>query len=439
MEFPNNPTEAELLIAALRGNQRPAPVAESPVGVPRRGQLTADILRRQGNELTPNAPLPNIPMGDVVQPIANRPTVQSLYDKLDIVNRKPLDYSGLEAINRSRAEGSKNDFLGGLALQMMGGKSIAPAGAHVFEQALKDREPIRPNAADIGWTDPTTGKVIENPMMARNQEEKLVTGRIDALIKEEEAKARIAIEKGQKELAAQHQRNMEILLAQKTAAQVTVINNRAVSDDQRAAGKGGKPVSGIISPDGKPLFVQDGVYRTGDGTVVTNPLTTAGFVKQTESMKQGDDGYEKAKSLLAEAKANPGAFGMLPSLASSFPTVMSLRSKAEGLVMNEKQRMVRAGLAERSSAIIKQMSGAAVSGAEQLRLEQYVPTKDDDAETIKIKLKDAIRDYEAWKTRVQGRGPVNASPSSLPARGDDPMDGALAEKAKRDAAKRSPQ
>jgi len=246
MEFGNNPSVDELLLAALRGNQRPAPAApaEPPVGVVPRGQLTADILRRQGNELTPNAPLPNIPMNDVVQPVANRPTVQSLYDKLDIVNRKPLDYSGLEAINKSRAEGSKDDFLGGLALQMMGGKSIAPAGAHIFEQALKDREPIRPNAADIGWTDPRTGKVVENPMMARSQEEKLITGRIDSLIKEEETKARIALEKGQRELAAQHQRNLEVLMAQKTAAQITVINNKAVSDDQRAAAKGAlKPLA----------------------------------------------------------------------------------------------------------------------------------------------------------------------------------------------------
>lgn len=180
---------------------------------------SAQGLRNRGDTLAGALdPYPSeIPMDNVVQPVANRPEIGDLYDKLNVLNRKPLDYAGISKVNAARTEQGDREFLGGLALQALGGKTLAPAGKHVFEQALAKQTPIRPNAADVGWTDPETGEFHENPLTKRASEERLLTGRIDALVKEEESKARIAIAKGDKERAAIHQNNVEQLLAQGNA------------------------------------------------------------------------------------------------------------------------------------------------------------------------------------------------------------------------------
>ena len=192
---------------------------------------TPEALRNFGATLLPEDPNRTLPSEmQFREPIidgARRPSVNDLYNELDLVDRKPLDYTGLEDINRKRAEASRNDLIGGLILSTMGGSAMAPAGGHILQAALEAGKPIRPNAADIGWTDPVTGKVVENPQMRRASDEKVIMNRIDALTKEAERKYNLALQAGKADEAARHMRVLEALASQRNAiSNVTVINQK---------------------------------------------------------------------------------------------------------------------------------------------------------------------------------------------------------------------
>jgi hypothetical protein len=195
-------------------------------------QLTAEELRRRGQVLQPDSPVvPPISAADQTPAIAGRPSVDQLYEKLNLLNRQPLDYTHFTAVNKARKESSDREMAAGLALSLMGGKHLAGAGNHVLVKALENQNPIRPNEADVGWTNPETGEFVENPKTARTAEEKLITGRVDALIKEQESKARLATDLTTKQAHAAEVQRLEVYKAQMLAALLSKQNNQVPVQD----------------------------------------------------------------------------------------------------------------------------------------------------------------------------------------------------------------
>lgn len=141
----------------------------------------------------------------------NRLQPAALEALLESAKGAPIDYSGVQRAAKARGEAGGRGMLGGLALSMMGGKSMAPVGAHLFEQSLKLREPLRANAADVGYENPETGEFVENPHLERVRQEKVIQSRIDARVREEEARARLAVLQGNADAADIAKANSEQL------------------------------------------------------------------------------------------------------------------------------------------------------------------------------------------------------------------------------------
>lgn len=154
---------------------------------------------------TPN---PNLPG---VAPIPGRPTIKSLYDQMETINNVPYDFKGLDAVNSAAENEGNSNFAKALAMQMFGGKTMQSPGKALMAESMERSKPIRPNAADIGWTNQETGEFVQNPVMARQQKEKVIAGRIDALVKEQERAANLLVAQGKLEEAATHNRNAEQL------------------------------------------------------------------------------------------------------------------------------------------------------------------------------------------------------------------------------------
>jgi len=140
----------------------------------------------------------------------------------------------------------------------MGGESMKGAAGHILTQALAESRPIRPNAADLGYIDPE-GKFVENPQLARTRDEKVVTGRIDALVKEQEAKARIAIAQGDKgaaDIARQNHDTLKSMLVMVAAQNANSNAVRADSAATRAAGGGTSNPTSSPKPISSPILAR---------------------------------------------------------------------------------------------------------------------------------------------------------------------------------------
>ena len=149
---------------------------------------------------------PNMPAVD-----PTRLNVRDLEALLQTTQGRPIDYSGVADVSRAREDLGSRQMLGGLAMSLMGGEALKPHGAQLFKQALEMREPLRANAADVGYVNPETGAFIENPQAARVRDEKVISGRIDARVREEEARAKTALAQGNVAAADAAKQNAEAL------------------------------------------------------------------------------------------------------------------------------------------------------------------------------------------------------------------------------------
>ena len=190
----------------------------------------------------PNRQLAGVPA------VAERPTIQGLYNKLGTLNEEKLDFSGLQKINEANADEGNSNFARALGMQMFGGKTMQGAGKALMSEGLERSRPIRPNAADIGWTNQATGEFQQNPVMERNQKEKVLTGRIDALVKEQEHRANILVAQGklaEAEAAARNGEQLKLIMAgiasgnQAITAMLTSSKMRELEERHGA----GKPLS----------------------------------------------------------------------------------------------------------------------------------------------------------------------------------------------------
>lgn len=176
-----------------------------------------------------------------------RPDINELYGRLATLQGTPMDYSGVEKVNASRMEASRRNFGGGLAMSMLGGESMKEPGAALFKKSLEQGDPIRANLADVGYIDHETGQFVENPMVERNRQEKVVSSRIDALVKEQEGKMKIALAQGKADESAVIKQNMEILKIMALGISQQNANTASMLAEARAAklgqGKSGKPLT----------------------------------------------------------------------------------------------------------------------------------------------------------------------------------------------------
>ena len=164
----------------------------------RRPDLSAEGLLKFANTLRgatgPGSPGPT----RIVTPDA--PAAQeNRLDPVDIEReiRKhmetPVDYTKVGEVGRSRLAEGRRNFLGALAMANSGGAEEQPLAKALFEKSLAEREGLRANAADVGYTNPETVEFVVNPELERSRKDKLLQGRLDARIKEEQARATLAL------------------------------------------------------------------------------------------------------------------------------------------------------------------------------------------------------------------------------------------------------
>lgn len=228
------PTPEEIAAKFLRN--RDAMAADSP------GKLTASKVLAQGNLLASAlrekpADAPAMPMPD-----RGRMSINELYRQLEDLSTKPLDYTAVESANRSKRDAARKDIGAGLMLAFRGDAPMASAGGHILQQALSDAKPLRMNAADMAY-EGADGRMVENPGVERASREKVIAGRIDAQIKEQQflyQQATLANDRALRETAS---RNLERLMAMKIAPTIVLANAAETRAGNAGAGKGLKAIS----------------------------------------------------------------------------------------------------------------------------------------------------------------------------------------------------
>lgn len=324
------PSEEELMIRTLR--ERGAPIR-----VPDTGRIS-----RQLNPYNAYNPEPQRPsMGD-------RPNVSELYKQMETLYGTPIDYSALERVNKGRAAQSQTDMGAGLAMSMLGGKTMKPAGGQVFKQALEMAEPLRANLADVGYVDPESGQFVENPMVERQRREKILGSRIDAINKEENQRALMALGQNRQGNVTINNSNSDAL----RAALAEAAQLRAEAAARNAGNKGNEP----------PAAVQ-------------------------KAYAENQANLTKVDEAIGLVRANPDAVGkvaMLPGWAAQYVPGQA----GEGGVTT------RAMVSDLGSLKIHQRSGAAVTAAEFPRLRPFIPNPAiDSPKTIADKLENFRKEY----------------------------------------------
>lgn len=104
--------------------------------------------------------------------LPRRPDLAALYQRVVDAQSAPTDFAEVRDVAQSRATAGQRDFLGGLALSTLGGKTMAPTGRALSESGIEAAKSLRANAADIGYYDPETGAFVENPVAARTRADK---------------------------------------------------------------------------------------------------------------------------------------------------------------------------------------------------------------------------------------------------------------------------
>jgi hypothetical protein len=173
---------------------------------------------------------------------------------LSTVQGKPMDYSKMEKFAKTREAQAKRDLAAGMALSMMGGETLQPLGGKIFTKALAEGGPLRVQTQDSGFVDPASGEFIENPVAARSREERVIEGRLNSRIREEENKARIALAQGNAAAADAAKSNAEALrLIALGIAQQNADTNRFRAGT--AADKANKPEVGrpLVGSEERPL------------------------------------------------------------------------------------------------------------------------------------------------------------------------------------------
>jgi len=340
-------------IIAAEALKRMPRVAPSAGELPARGKNTAGYVKKMGAELAPDFPL-----REVVKPVVAPDTPAELALKelqartLKRLETKP-DYSGLEGINYSRAEMGAPEVGAGLYMSILGGKHMKEAGGTMLKEALKNREPIRPNAADIGWTDPATGKVVENPMLRETRDTAVIQHQLDQAIKTREFEITEARRLGDQALAEQKHQELKILLAQRQGS--TIIHNNLQDEAAmvRAQNAGANKEDALTNEQRNKVAAHD-----ADIATVSGALAAA----------------EKAQHIFGFKRGLPGA------------VAGQLGETLAGRKDNPVEAEARARVYNEVAALVKSRAGTAESAREGARILTYAPGPTDTYDQVKNKL-----------------------------------------------------
>lgn len=196
----------------------------------------------------------------------------------------PIDYSKVQEAAAGRQAAGSRAMLGGLGLTMMGGKSMQQPGQHLFEQALALKTPLRANAADVGYENPETGEFVENPHLERVRQEKVIQGRIDARVKEEEAKARLALAQGNAAASDIAKQNAEMLKGLMVAIAAQNANTAALRAENAGKAATGKPPKPLLASQVKDLEENVGHIRNTERLLAnfTDDMSGMGPLSQAQ-------------------------------------------------------------------------------------------------------------------------------------------------------------
>jgi hypothetical protein len=269
-----------------------------------------------------------------------------------------------------------------MALQSLGGSRFGGMGAKVFEQALADSAPLRPNLADVGYFDPETGEFFENPVPARERERKAITGELTALQKEfhdedtlgETIKKREQQEDQFGRTLAETKRNNDL----KSTHNRLVREAKAIQDGKR------EPIKGLVTEKGGSVFLNPdtGEFEDAQGNPTTPDTTTMGN-KRGDDIRGAQFNLDELDRVKMAVENNPEGFGPIAGAQASFPWISN---KWDWSRMPPGAKEARLAVYQNAYQVIKRLAGTAVSESEKGRLEEFLPNKYDTWEDIKRKM-----------------------------------------------------
>ena len=279
----------------------------------------------------------------------NRPDLETLYGRLAKLTETPLDLAPLKAIAAASKEGSQRDFLGGLAMTTLGGKTMQRQGQSLIDHALVEGKPLRPNAADVAYTNPDTGDMVANPMTAQSQGIKSTEFQIKA-VEAADAKANTLAEAQARRLDAQGKHEEAMALRREIAGgnlsmRQAELNRRIDADAARAE-------AAALKAGAMPAKVR-ATYAENSARIQILDAATAAIDKYPAAFDYGKTGW--------------------------IPDEVLQRTDPKGVD-------ARAMVFNIGSLMIHARSGAAVTAAEFPRLKSFIPHTGDGYDKIRKNL-----------------------------------------------------
>jgi len=340
-----------------------------------------------------------------------RPSVDELYSKLEQLRQNPVDYAKIQEAGRQRTDAARRDLTAGMALSALGGSAFKAPGYAVLQQSLGGFSPQRLSASEAGYFDPSSGQFVENPLAARQREEKFLTGRIDRRTAEDLRREQMANSAAARAAALSQSGYYKQLAADAAAAKEKRLTAPQV-------------VKGVVSPAGSAVYLdpEAGVYRDPQGNAV-NPIPFGAYQKQYSAQEDARNAANLGRQLIADVKSNPGAFGTGSRVAGALPDAMGISAAAQEALLSPAERQTRAGVLKNAYTVIHSLTGAALSQHEEARLRPFVPAPTDTPAVVLDKLQGAITEYDRIQADRMKAGTVLGSPGgpAAPASGDDAL------------------
>jgi hypothetical protein len=248
----------------------------------------------------------------------------------------------------------------------------------------------------------------------------MITGRIDALVREKEHGLNRLLAEGRLEEAKRAHDELQ----EYRQAMLELSGRRLDQQGANAAAKASKAdepkfVPGLQATKGG---IQVPVYRSPDGQYVTadgqpldsSPMSTAESAKATQQLKTDFQGYTAAKELAAEIEKNKKAFGFLTGALASSSLPQTVKSWGQSAMLTPEQQQLRSQVYSQAAERVKELYGVAQSRGESGRMEQFLIVEGDSPETAVNKLKGAIKEYERMLRAQQAASKITSSPSTVP-------------------------
>jgi hypothetical protein len=330
-------------------------------------------------------------------------TLEELYAELAKSTDTAPNWQGVEAVNKGRKEQSQRNFAAGMALSMLGGESLAPAGRLTMAEAADLARPLRPNEADVGYTDPVTGKISENPSNAARRREKALLAQIAFGEKADLAEAARQVAKERVDEAAR-QREADRDLRREIAG----------SRQGRQ-----EPLVQTVDEQGNVVWTPRsqavGQRTTRPNVNAPKPLSPAAQKEQADLAQQ----LNSVDLALNAVKASPSAFGKVRGIPGG--VAGQFGESVMGTMDTDAETDARAQVYNVVSSVIKARAGTAQSAHELRVLNSFLPSPYDNATQIEGKMKGFKQYLEGQKKSHLEEVTGGARPAAAPAASGAPV------------------